>query len=109
MRSRYSAYALGLASYLASTQQAPFDPARLSSGIKWVGLTVEEATQSEVEFTAHYLLGDRLCSLHERSKFERVDGRWLYTTGAPRHFESKVGRNDPCPCGSSRKFKSCCS
>jgi uncharacterized protein len=20
----------------------------------------------------------------------------------------KVGRNDPCPCGSGRKFKSCC-
>ena len=21
----------------------------------------------------------------------------------------KVGRNDPCPCGSGRKFKRCCS
>ncbi|MGX5149687.1 SEC-C metal-binding domain-containing protein, partial [Enterobacter hormaechei] len=21
---------------------------------------------------------------------------------------SKVGRNDPCPCGSGKKFKSCC-
>lgn len=22
--------------------------------------------------------------------------------------DSKIGRNDPCPCGSSRKFKKCC-
>ncbi len=24
------------------------------------------------------------------------------------HFEPKVGRNDPCPCGSGKKFKKCC-
>jgi uncharacterized protein len=26
----------------------------------------------------------------------------------PRRAEPKVGRNDPCPCGSGRKFKQCC-
>ena len=25
-----------------------------------------------------------------------------------RHSEPKVGRNDPCPCGSGKKFKKCC-
>lgn len=25
-----------------------------------------------------------------------------------RRDENKVGRNDPCPCGSSKKFKKCC-
>ena len=25
-----------------------------------------------------------------------------------RNRESKVGRNDPCPCGSNKKYKSCC-
>ncbi|MEM7204807.1 MAG: SEC-C metal-binding domain-containing protein [Planctomycetota bacterium] len=25
-----------------------------------------------------------------------------------RHRAAKVGRNDPCPCGSGRKFKKCC-
>ncbi|MCC6810746.1 MAG: SEC-C domain-containing protein [Deltaproteobacteria bacterium] len=30
-------------------------------------------------------------------------------TGVPaRRAQSKVGRNDPCPCGSGKKFKSCC-
>jgi len=26
----------------------------------------------------------------------------------PIQVQSKVGRNDPCPCGSSRKYKKCC-
>lgn len=29
------------------------------------------------------------------------------STGLPR-TTSKIGRNDPCPCGSGRKFKKCC-
>jgi len=28
--------------------------------------------------------------------------------GAPRRTSDKVGRNDPCPCGSGKKFKKCC-
>ena len=28
-------------------------------------------------------------------------------TQAPVHVEKKVGRNDPCPCGSGKKYKSC--
>ena len=26
----------------------------------------------------------------------------------PMHVEKKVGRNDPCPCGSGKKYKKCC-
>jgi preprotein translocase subunit SecA len=29
-------------------------------------------------------------------------------TPAPAHAGEKVGRNDPCPCGSGRKYKNCC-
>jgi preprotein translocase subunit SecA len=25
----------------------------------------------------------------------------------PVHVEKKIGRNDPCPCGSGKKFKNC--
>ncbi|MGV3533448.1 MAG: SEC-C metal-binding domain-containing protein [Chthoniobacteraceae bacterium] len=25
-----------------------------------------------------------------------------------KHLLEKLGRNDPCPCGSTRSFKSCC-
>ena len=27
---------------------------------------------------------------------------------APKRAEAKVGRNDPCPCGSGKKYKNCC-
>jgi SEC-C motif-containing protein len=118
MRSRYSAYVLGLTDYLGATQRAPLDAKGTlswSGSVKWVGLTVHEARggegepTAEVEFTARYLSGEALCSLHERSAFERIDGRWIYTTGTPDHAEAKVERNAPCPCGSGRKFKSCCA
>ena len=58
------------------------------------------------------------------------DAEWLYTlpqwdeiltkerqkelyreqknSGTIRHEEPKVGRNDPCPCGSGKKYKNCC-
>lgn len=34
---------------------------------------------------------------------------WPSSSGAPlpRHV-AKIGRNDPCPCGSGKKFKRCC-
>jgi len=25
-----------------------------------------------------------------------------------REYEKKIGRNDPCPCGSGKKYKNCC-
>ena len=33
--------------------------------------------------------------------------RWLAEEDA-RARQGKTGRNDPCPCGSGRKFKQCC-
>ena len=53
-------------------------------------------------------------SHHERSRFRRAEGRWVYLDGEmvkPKPVvreEPKVGRNAPCPCGSGRKFKRCC-
>ena len=31
-----------------------------------------------------------------------------YEGGTIRRLEARVGRNDPCPCGSGKKFKKCC-
>lgn len=42
--------------------------------------------------------------LHERSRFLKIDDCWFYIDGV----QPKVGRNDPCPCGSGRKYKKCC-
>ena len=86
---------------------------------EWHGLQVLETIQGgprdeegEVEFVARFRDKDGLRSHHERGQFKRQDGRWLFTEGTmvkPQPLSSsKVGRNDPCPCGSGSKFKKCC-
>jgi uncharacterized protein len=34
--------------------------------------------------------------------------QWVLPAGSARPTTAQVGRNDPCPCGSGRKFKKCC-
>jgi uncharacterized protein len=36
-----------------------------------------------------------------------INNFWLARRGTPRRV-AKIGRNDPCPCGSGRKYKRCC-
>ncbi|MGN1324764.1 MAG: SEC-C metal-binding domain-containing protein, partial [Candidatus Spyradenecus sp.] len=51
---------------------------------------------------------------HERSLFKRVDGQWKFIDGElvkPKPIvneQPRPGRNDPCPCGSGKKYKKCC-
>ncbi|MFO7890929.1 MAG: SEC-C metal-binding domain-containing protein [bacterium] len=37
-----------------------------------------------------------------------TDLRILQNRPKPRYIKEKVGRNDPCPCGSGKKYKNCC-
>jgi SEC-C motif-containing protein len=88
--------------------------------LDWTRLTInahEAGPKPEtafVDFSAYFRHGDSEQALHEKSEFVRKDGTWFYTravrTGpAPvRSTAPKVGRNDPCPCGSGKKFKHCC-
>ena len=65
-----------------------------------------------VEFEARLLVDGRVEAMHENSNFVRQQGRWLYTDGetlAPSLAPWKPGRNEPCPCGSGKKFKRCCA
>ena len=43
-------------------------------------------------------------------RYFRQQGRPYVSTGAPepRRTDRKIGRNDPCPCGSGKKYKRCC-
>ena len=91
MRSRYSAYVLGLRDYLVatwhpSTRPVPFELDD-TPGLRWLGLEVRRHAQvgnenAVVEFVARYKPGGApAVRLHEISRFERVDGRWLYVDG----------------------------
>ena len=88
MRSRYSAFVLQRADYLLATWHASTRPATLdfAPGAKWLGLEVRSHKQldpdhAEVEFIARYRESGRAVRLHERSRFVRESGRWLYVDG----------------------------
>jgi SEC-C motif-containing protein len=90
MRSRYSAYVLGLEDYLLATWHPATRPAGLELDAtprpQWLGLTVKshmplDASHATVEFVARYKLNGRAFRLHETSRFERLDGRWFYVDG----------------------------
>ena len=88
MRSRYSAYALGLDDYLLATWHASSRPSRLDPDTgepapKWIGLQVLRHTRLDddhaiVEFVARCRIGGRAQRMHEISRFVRENGRWTY-------------------------------
>lgn len=122
MRSRYTAYVLRNDKYLLKTwysDQRP-EPGEHNPGLHWEGLDIlnteaggAEDKEGVVEFVARYRVDGRYEQLHERSYFKRYRNRWYYVDGedlAPLPVSShKVGRNDPCPCGSGKKYKKCCA
>jgi SEC-C motif-containing protein len=86
MRSRYSAYVLGLIDYLLATWHASTSPGELElPPLKWLALEVRHAEQSGeagvVEFVARCRDGGRAQRLHEISRFVREAGRWYYIDG----------------------------
>ena len=116
MRSRYSAYVLGNGSYLVetATQEGRFEEdipliEEFAKNVKWLKLEVLHTEQNGnkgiVEFKAYYLENDEIILLHERSRFVQNDGKWEYEKGT--FLNSKIERNDPCPCGSGKKYKKC--
>ncbi len=90
MRSRYSAFALGLEPYLLSTWHTSTRPPPPlfdnPPSQKWISLTIKHASESEtsgtVEFIATYRLSGRAHRLHEISNFVKEDGRWYYVDGS---------------------------
>ncbi|GAA2413278.1 YchJ family protein [Streptomyces coeruleorubidus] len=86
MRSRYSAFVKGDTGYLLRTWHPRTRPGtlELDPGMRWTGLEILDTSDGSafhsagtVEFRASYRGG----SLHERSRFERVDGAWVYVDG----------------------------
>ena len=87
MRSRYAAFALGKAQYLARTWHVSTRPARidLDPAQEFVQLRIvaahEQGDGATVEFIARSRSGGRTMALHEVSRFAREGGRWFYVDG----------------------------
>ncbi|KFF59800.1 zinc-binding protein [Cryobacterium sp. MLB-32] len=90
MRSRYSAFAVGLAEYLLATWHPQTRPEflDLDADTVWTRLDIESTNRGgpfdrvgEVQFTAHCRSGGALTRQHETSRFERVGREWFYVDG----------------------------
>ena len=114
MRSRYSAYVRGDGRYLVlstTVENRYEDDATLieefSAKNEWLKLDILTVEDFTVEFKAYYKEGEAIKVLHEKSNFIIEDGQWRYKDGEL--YNSKVERNESCPCGSGKKFKKCCA
>jgi SEC-C motif-containing protein len=98
---------------------------------EWLGLEIVKAEDKTVEFVAKYRAQGKVIEHHEVSTFRKEGDRWYFVDGEshvheegkghehPAHAapkepqkpvvreEPKIGRNDPCHCGSGKKFKKC--
>ncbi|MEV0670597.1 YchJ family metal-binding protein [Mycobacterium sp. NPDC050441] len=90
MRSRFSAFAIGDVGYLLNSWHPDTRPADLTldETLIWRRLQIvdtesggEDDTAGVVEFRAQYEHDGSRHILHERSRFERVGGRWRYLNG----------------------------
>lgn len=90
MRSRFSAFAVGDVDYLLRTWDSTTRPRDLTldPGQRWQRLEIVDTdgggllhTEGTVEFRAHYRQGGRRGVLHERSRFRREGGQWVYLDG----------------------------
>lgn len=126
MRSRYSAFATGNIDYLEETllpeTRQDFDRAQVAEwaqSSEWTGLEIRSTEagragdeEGVVEFVARFRMQGKDYIHQETSSFRKRDGRWFYVDGTmgprPRANVVKVGRNDPCTCGSGKKYKKCC-
>ena len=127
MRSRYSAHVLGNMDYLVATlapeARADFDSIEAGEVARdslWQGLELRAVTDGgvddaigTVEFVARFRFNGEQHLHHELASFRREQGRWVFVAGdmnpkGPPRRVVKVGRNDPCPCGSGKKYKKCC-
>jgi len=130
MRARYSAYARGAIEYIISStlpdRRVECDEKAIrqwSQNSDWTSFEIVSTEgggvgdkEGKVEFIACYTEDRMKKTLHETGSFRRAgpDGAWYYVEGTvhpPQPFvrgEDKVNRNDPCPCGSGKKYKKCC-
>lgn len=128
MRARYTAYVKQEIDFIVDSCEATDGERDIdlkatrswSEDSTWYGLKIlrtekgtPEDTEGLVEFQATYSRKGLKDVHHETGLFKKIDGKWLYSAGSLKTTTvvregRKVGRNEPCPCGSGKKYKACC-
>lgn len=126
MRSRYSAYDKKGVDYLFNTTypeyQKYYDKKSIrqwAENTKWQKLEVIRTVKGQktditgqVEFKAYYSENGIGKVHHELSEFKKENNKWFFQFGREpkinQNKAEKIGRNEPCTCGSGKKYKKCC-
>jgi SEC-C motif domain protein len=126
MRSRYAAYVLHEVDHLMASIH-PDSPGQAdrktteawAKAAEWKGIEIvdrvaggEADSEGVVEFKAKFEIKGVPQEHHERARFKRQGNKWFYFDGdefgpEPVRVGPRIGRNDPCPCGSGKKYKKC--
>ncbi len=127
MRSRYTAFATGNVDYIIEThdpeRRGDIDEGSTADWAKnseWLGFELvsseaggESDNAGVIEFVARYKVKGVTINHRERAVFRKAGDRWVFVDGQikngppVRRNEPRVGRNEPCPCGSGKKYKRC--
>lgn len=128
LRSRYSAFTQGEVDYIIQTNHSKTrdqlnrkEIEEWSKNSEWMGLSIVQKEAGlagdqtgTIVFCAKYSTDGKTEEHWEQSFFEKENGEWRFLdakgvhTGTYKRTEPKIGRNDPCACGSGKKFKKCC-
>lgn len=129
MRARYTAYVMKEIDYLFNSlhpaQRSDFDAKATRTWAEnsdWHKLEILETagggthdSRGTVEFVASYSEKGVRKEHRESAKFIKDSETWYFEKGEPvkpKQFirsTAKTGRNNPCPCGSGKKYKKCCA
>jgi len=128
MRARYTAFAVQDIDFLRESLLPGTDEdfneeavRQWAKSAQWTGVEIVSAQGGEgdqtgaVHFIARYTVNKKPQEFEEQARFEKRDETWYYVDGEVagqttyRRESPKVGRNDPCPCGSGKKYKKCCA
>ncbi len=127
IRARYTAHTLANMAFIlkshhpgSRTEIDEAATAKWARESEWLGLNIididtSEDTITRIEFTARYRDADKQRHTHhEVGVFEKYHGQWYFKDAEVPEIKQfrrdvpKLGRNDPCGCGSGKKFKKCC-
>jgi SEC-C motif-containing protein len=129
LRSRYTAFTRGEVDYILDSHHSRTreqvkreEIEEWAKGSEWQGLKILQTDRGQaadeegtVAFHARYTANGKDHDHFEHALFQKEAGRWKFVDaqalkpGPFRRAEPKVGRNDPCICGSGKKYKKCCA
>jgi SEC-C motif-containing protein len=127
MRARYTAYTTHDVDFILSSHDQDTagqvdrnNTESWSKSAEWLGLQITNTEGGQpadetgvVEFVATYKIRGTKIDHRERAIFKKNGPRWVFVDGIEikgppvRNEGPKAGRNDPCPCGSGKKYKKC--